>query len=182
MTFTKITNYSDKLPGTSELFTTTSKYDDFDSAQTSGLHESCLNIVTNVNIYGEHGEWMSTWNQKHNHWIVFKDAKGNFTSPKNYFERIRIGTEKLCFSLGYNIRIRGTESRMKLHAGKEVIAFHPTMLFILRNVVEDVWLDGAPLSEIAGGSDEFDEEEPLSEEEKMANLALTFKRELETRS
>jgi hypothetical protein len=133
--FTKITYFKKGWGDESNHAIT--KHGDFESAKTAGMQESCLNIVISVYIRDAESKLLASWNKLDNYWIDYKDAKGKFITPNNYFSKSRKRTEKFALEEGFNIRIIKKGATWKVYAADRVIPIEPSMLPWVSEAVEE---------------------------------------------
>lgn len=132
--FTKITHFQDGIGDAfNRIFT---KYEDFEEAKTAGLHDACLSIVNHVVIMDAMGKTVASWNGIDNNFFVYKDAKGNFISPKRYFEGTRKFVQKYAFDNDMNIRVTEKGTKLRVYAGKHVIPIASNMLLFIPEAVD----------------------------------------------
>lgn len=132
--FTKITHFREGIGDDSNRIFT--KYEDFEEAKTAGLHDSCMSVVNHVLIMDDKGKIVASWNGIDNNFFVYKDAKGKFISPKQYFEGTRKFVQKYAFDNDMNIRVTSKGSKLRVYAGKYVIPIDSNMLLFIPEAID----------------------------------------------
>lgn len=171
MVFTKIVTYSEPVFDSDNWNQTRSPYNDFEAANNAGLHDACMSIVSHVAIWQD-GHLRATWSRNSNYWFILKNKSGRFISIEKYFEARRVETERSICLLGYNVRIRGNNTGMTLHAGSHIIKFRPDMLPVIGDTVEELWLKSLPWSDNEVSSIDTDIRNPIRDKEMMDSLAV----------